>query len=127
MLQLQPGERKVIKAAGEVDISTQYLHNIYTISTQDVSGFVSCLHPGPSSSLGWAHRDPDTGQMVAISTLPGDRCTHHNISCSWPYLYPHTARVHTEARPGQLDLVFRSIRQGDEGEYVCRWVDISIL
>ena len=83
MLQLQPGERKVIKAAGEVDISTQYLR-IYTVSlylsTQDVSGFVSCLHPGPSSSLGWAHRDPDTGQMVAISTLPGDRCTHHNIS-----------------------------------------------
>ena len=29
MLQLQPGERKVIKAAGEVDISTQYLRNIY--------------------------------------------------------------------------------------------------
>ena len=26
------------------------------------------------------------------------------------------ARVHTETRPGALDLVFRSIQQGDEGK-----------
>ena len=31
MLQLQPGERKVIKAAGEVDISTKYLRMYLSI------------------------------------------------------------------------------------------------
>lgn len=82
---LQPGDKKVIKAAGD-----------------DNSAFVSCRGEA-GERLSWAHLSPGSGpeaDLVTISTVAG-------------------ARVHTETRPGALDLVFRSIQQGDEGEYIC--------
>ena len=65
---------------------------------EDNSAFVSCRGEA-GERLTWSHLTPTTqaeAQLVTISTQPG-------------------ARVHTETRPGALDLVFRSIQQGDEG------------
>ena len=71
---------------------------------EDNSAFVSCWGEA-GERLTWSHLTPGSlevtgGQLEAVSTQPGDR-------------------VHTEIRPGALDLVFRSIQQGDEGEYIC--------
>ena len=71
---------------------------------EDNSAFVSCWGEA-GERLTWSHLTPGSlevtgGQLEAVSTQPGDR-------------------VHTETRPGALDLVFRSIQQGDEGEYIC--------
>ena len=63
----------------------------------DNSAFVSCRGEA-GERLSWAHLTPGPeGDLVTISTVAG-------------------ARVHTETRPGALDLVFRSIQQGDEGK-----------
>ena len=65
---------------------------------EDNSAFVSCRGEA-GERLTWSHLTPGPAeaQLVTISTQPG-------------------ARVHTETRPGALDLVFRSIQQGDEGK-----------
>ena len=82
-LVLQPGDKKVIKQAGE-----------------DSSWFVSC-RGAASRSLVWLHRTT-AGSLLPISSLAQDR-------------------VHSEAGHGEgLDLVFRSVAQGDEGEYICK-------
>ena len=82
-LVLQPGDKKVIKQAGE-----------------DSSWFVSC-RGAASSSLAWLHRTAG-GSLRPISSLAQDR-------------------VHSEAGHAEgLDLVFRSVALGDEGEYICR-------
>ena len=83
-LVLQPGDKKVIKQAGE-----------------DSSWFVSC-RGAASRSLVWLHRNT-AGALLPISSLAQDR-------------------VHSEAGHGEglLDLVFRSVAQGDEGEYICQ-------
>ena len=64
----------------------------------DNSAFVSCRGEA-GERLSWVHLTPGSveGDLVTISTVAG-------------------ARVHTETRPGALDLVFRSIQQGDEGK-----------
>ena len=84
-LVLQPGDKKVIKQAGE-----------------DSSWFVSCTAgEAEAGALEWQHRTT-TGNLLSISSLAQDR-------------------VHTEAgHHGGLDLVFRSVDQGDQGEYICR-------
>ena len=66
----------------------------------DSSWFVSCR--GQSShSLEWLHRTA-AGALLPISSQAQDR-------------------VHSEAGHGEgLDLVFRSVALGDEGEYICR-------
>ena len=73
MLQLQPGERKVIKAAGEVDISTQYLRNIYAISTRYLRrtclGSCRACTPGPAAA--WAGH---TGIPTPARWSPSPHC-----------------------------------------------------
>lgn len=68
---------------------------------EDSSWFVSCRGQG---SLMWQHRTT-TGSLLPISSLPQDR-------------------VHSElGHGGGLDLVFRSVDQGDEGEYICQIIN----
>lgn len=74
----------------------------------DNSAFVSCRGEA-GERLSWAHLSPGSvpeADLVTISTVAG-------------------ARVHTETRPGALDLVFRSIQQGDEGRKDKRSPNIS--
>ena len=80
----------------------------------DNSAFVSCRGEA-GERLTWSHLTPGSleaggvlaqAQLVSVSTQPGDR-------------------VHTETRPGALDLVFRSIQQGDEGNCQENCLDIS--
>ena len=66
---------------------------------EDNSWYVSC-QGGSSESLQW-QRKTNRESLVNISTQPQDRV--------------HSERVHKEG----LDLVFRSVEQGDEGEYIC--------
>ena len=66
---------------------------------EDNSWFVSCRSERPES-LRW-QRKTSSDTKVDISTQPQDRV--------------HSERVHKEG----LDLVFRSVEQGDEGEYIC--------
>ena len=70
MLQLQPGERKVIKAAGEVDISTQYLRihlSIYLRRT--CLGSCRACTPGPAAA--WAGH---TGTPTPARWWPSPHC-----------------------------------------------------
>jgi len=66
---------------------------------EDNSWYVSC-QGSSSESLQWQHRT-SVDNLVNISAQPQDRI--------------HSERVHKEG----LDLVFRSVEQGDEGEYIC--------
>jgi len=66
---------------------------------EDNSWFVSC-QGGSTESLQW-QRKTSSEILINISTQPQDRV--------------HSERVHKEG----LDLVFRSVEQGDEGEYIC--------
>ena len=69
---------------------------------EDSSWFVSC-RSGEVESVGleWQHRTT-TGSLLPISSLAQDR-------------------VHSElGHDGGLDLVFRSVEQGDQGEYICQ-------
>lgn len=66
---------------------------------EDNSWFVSC-RGDTGDKLSWSHKT-SAGNIVSVSPHPGDR-------------------VHSETGHGSgLDLVFRSIEQGDEGEYIC--------
>ena len=69
---------------------------------EDSSWFVSCRGGGrDSSGIEWQHRS-SSGSLLPISTLAQDR-------------------VHSETgHAGGLDLVFRSVELGDEGEYFCQ-------
>ena len=66
---------------------------------EDNSWFVSCRGER-GESLRW-QRLTSSGTLVNISTQPQDRV--------------HSEQVIIEG----LDLVFRSVEQGDEGEYIC--------
>jgi len=66
---------------------------------EDNSWYISCQSENPES-LRW-QRKTSSDRVVNISTQPQDRV--------------HSERVHKEG----LDLVFRSVEQGDEGEYIC--------
>ena len=67
---------------------------------EDSSWFVSC-QGAAARSLEWLHRTT-SGSLLPISSLAQDR-------------------VHSEAGHGEgLDLVFRSVAQGDAGEYICK-------
>ena len=66
---------------------------------EDNSWYVSC-QGGSTESLQW-QRKTSSESLVNISTAPQDRV--------------HSEQVHKEG----LDLVFRSVEQGDEGEYIC--------
>jgi hypothetical protein len=61
--------------------------------------YVSC-QGGSTESLQW-QRKTSSESLVNISTAPQDRV--------------HSEQVHNKG----LDLVFRSVEQGDEGEYTC--------
>ena len=104
MLQLQPGERKVIKAAGEVDISTQYLRNIYTIPTQYLHNIYaistrylrrtclgSCRACTPGPAAAWAGH---TGTPTPARWSPSPHCrgtgAHITISHAHDHTYVHT-------------------------------------
>ena len=66
---------------------------------EDNSWYVSCRGGSPES-LQW-QRKTSSESLVNISTAPQDRV--------------HSEQVHKEG----LDLVFRSVEQGDEGHYIC--------
>ena len=65
---------------------------------EDNSWFVSCRGDS-GDQLSWSHVS-SSGESVVVSDHAGDRV--------------HTEHGHT----GGLDLVFRSIQQGDEGENI---------
>ena len=99
MLQLQPGERKVIKAAGEVDISTQYLRNIYT--------YLHCIYAG----------------RVRVRVVPAPRAQQQpGLGAQGPRHRPdgrhlHTAggQVHTSQYLMLMTILMSTHRQGSHG------------
>ena len=92
-LYLQPGDKKVQTENSHHSVNTWTLQ-VIKAAGEDNSAFVSCRGEA-GERLTWSHLTPGPleaglAQLVSISTAPGDR-------------------VHTETRPGALDLVFRSV------------------
>ena len=70
-----------------------------TLVGENNSWYILC-QGGSTESLQW-QRKTSSESLVNISTAPQDRV--------------HSEQVHKEG----LDLVFRSVKHRDEGEYIC--------